>query len=205
VLKFDRDSHTYTWNGTPVVNVTRITDSLNDYAGVPEAIMRAAADRGDAVHFTTELYDKDDLDEKSVLEEIRGYFNAWVRFREETGFVPSHIESRVFSERYRYAGTLDRAGFFRKLRGVKPTDTTIVDIKATASLMPGVGPQTAAYQTAFQESAGVSTRHRFAVRLKPDGTYQLEHLTNPADFSVFLSAMTMYAWRQRHGMKEITR
>lgn len=202
MLTFDRDTHTYRWNGSPVVNVTRITEGLNSYAGVPADILARAADRGDAVHYATELFDQDDLDLESLPDEIRGYLGAWIEFRADTGFIPTHIEQRVFSAKFRYAGTLDRAGTFRNLKGVKPADLCLLDIKATASIMPAVGPQTAAYATAFAEHVGVAVRHRFAVQLKPNGTYHLQHLTDSTDFSVFASALSIYAWRERYGMKE---
>jgi len=201
MLKFDKATHAYTWNGAPVVNVTRICGMLNSYAGIPADVLARAADRGDAVHFATELYDEDDLDLSSLPSEVSGYVAGWIRFREDTGFRPSHSEQRVYSERYRFAGTLDRVGSFHGLKAVRPSDACIVDIKATATLMPVVGPQTAAYAQAFEETCGIKAKHRFAVQLKPDGTYNLEKLTEPADLSVFLSALSVYAWRARHGME----
>lgn len=199
MLTFDRETHTYAWNGAPVVNVTRITDSLNDYAGIPEEVMRAAADRGDAVHYATELYDLGELgaidDQPAIL---RPYIAAWAKFRADTGFEPVDIEARVFSEKYRYAGTLDRTGRFSRLKHVKADALCLLDIKATASLMPGVGPQTAAYKQAYEESRAARLKRRFAVQLKPDGDYRLEELSDQADLSVYLSAMTLHAWRERH-------
>lgn len=199
MLSFDRETHQYYWNGEPVVNVTRITNSLNDYAGIPEEVMRAAADRGDAVHYATELYDRGELgapeDQPEVLQ---GYIRAWVKFRDDTGFEPQNIEARVFSEKYRYAGTLDRAGFFARLKHVKTDALCLLDIKATASVMPGVGPQTAAYKQAYEEMHRKQIKRRFAVQLKPDGQYCLEELYRASDLSVYLSAMTLYAWRERH-------
>lgn len=204
-LAFDKANHAYTFDGKPVVNVTRICGLLNSYAGIPADVLARAADRGDAVHYATELYDQDDLDIETMPDEVTGYVCAWMRFRAETGFKPTHIEQRVYSERYRYAGTLDRAGTFESLKGVKAGEACLVDIKATASLMPAVGPQTAAYAQALEESAGLRVKHRFAVQLKPDGNYNLEKLSNPADLSVFLAALSVYSWRARHGMEETTR
>lgn len=200
-LTFDRDTHTYRLDGEPIVNVTRITDALAPYIGIPESILARKAEIGDAVHYATELFDQGALEWESVPEEVIGYVRAWEKFRKESGFEPEHIEARVLSRRYRYAGTLDRTGRFQNLKGVKPRERVILDIKATYKLLPAVGPQTAAYGQGARESLDYDAARRFAARLKRDGTYELEELRDPADFPVFQSALNLYYWRQRHGVK----
>lgn len=201
-LEFDRETHTYRLDGSPIVNVTRITDTLDSYAGVPAEVLRRKAEIGDAVHYATELYDRNDLSESSLPAEIQPYFYAWVKFREETGFEPALIEERVFSRAYRYAGTLDRTGIFTRLKRVKPSEACLVDVKCTAAIMPASGPQTAAYQRALAECQSIYTKRRYVVQLRPDGTYRLHEHSDPTDLAVFLSALTVYAWRQRNGAKE---
>jgi hypothetical protein len=204
MLTFDRESHTYQWNGQAVVNVTRVTDSLDSYFGVPANVLERKADIGDAVHYACELFDQGELDTDSLPEEIRGYVTAWIDLRATTGFVPSHVEQRVFSRRYKFAGTLDRVGYFSALKRVKPGDLCLLDIKTTATLMPAAGPQTAAYAGAFEEMNGIKIKRRYVAQLKPDGTWRLEEHEDITDFSVFLSGLSIYAWRQRHKIKEQT-
>lgn len=201
MLEFDRAKHEYRLDGVPIVNVTRITDTLAPYVGIPERVLARKAEIGEAVHFATELYDANDLDWDSLPDEIAGYVKGWARFIEDTGFVSVLTEARVWSTQLRYAGTLDRAGTFSRLKGIKPSERAIVDLKTTYKLMPSVGPQTAAYQRAAKESMSLDAARRFCVRLKPDGTYELTELRDPSDFAVFQSALNVHYWRERHGVK----
>lgn len=198
-LTFNPERHEYRLGDQVLPHVTQVTDSLQSYSGVSDKVMREAADRGRAVHLATQLWDEDDLDVDSLPDTVRPYLDAWIRFREETGFEPGLIEFRVHSRTFGYAGTLDRTGSFHKLRGIRPDQPALIDLKATYKIMAAVGPQTAGYLHALHETLGNKiTRRRFAVQLKPDGTYRLEECKDPSDWSVFLSALTLTNWRARH-------
>lgn len=201
MLTFDQPSHTYTLDGARLPSVTQVLDQLGSYAGIPEDVLARKAEIGDAVHLATEMHDRGELDEASVPTEIAGYFEGWKRFRHDTGFKPQEIERRVHSAKFRFAGTLDRTGTFTRVKGAHINRPVLVDLKCTYRLMASVGPQTAAYAYALQESTGLQVRRRFAVRLVNDGTYQLEELKDPTDLSVFLAATTLYHWKQRHAAK----
>jgi hypothetical protein len=199
MLEFNEELHEYFLDGSRIPHVTQVTDLLTDYAAIPRATMEAAADRGTAVHLATQLWDDDDLDMDSLPDAVTPYVEAWAKFRRETGFVPAHIEYRVFSKTYRYAGTLDRTGIFTQMKGVKTTEPVLLDLKATYKIMAAVGPQTAGYLQAYREQVDAQIKRRFAVQLKADGTYRLEEFADPSDWSVFLSGLTILNWRQRHG------
>lgn len=202
VLTFDEARHTYHLAGRRLPNVTSVTDSLlREYLSVPADVMERARDRGTAVHLATQLHDEGDLDEDGLPPEIAPYLDAWKRLREETGFEPTAIEERVYSATYSYAGTLDRVGTFARLKGVRPTAVCLLDIKATAALMPAAAPQTAAYARAWDEHRprAEHIKHRFVAHLRGDGTYRLAEHKSPTDLSVFLAAATLRAWRERHG------
>ncbi|MGE0383444.1 MAG: hypothetical protein AB7Q97_01860 [Gammaproteobacteria bacterium] len=203
-LDFDRASHTYRLDGAVIPNVTRILEVLATYQGIPASVLQAAADRGDAVHFATELWDREELDEASVPAEIAGYLNGWKKFRHESGFHPTYIEERVYSLRYRFAGTADRGGTFDSLPWIRPGSPALIDIKATAELMPVVGPQTALYALAWSESHPSGWKHlrRYAVQLRRDGDYRLHECTDPSDLGVGLSCVTIANWRARHAEQE---
>lgn len=198
-LTFNPDRHEYRLGDQVLPHVTQVTDALQSYSGVSDKVMREAADRGRAVHLATQLWDENDLDVDALPDTVRPYLDAWIRFREETGFMPALIEAPVHSKTYRYAGTLDRTGTFLFLRGIKPTEPVLLDLKATYKIMAAVGPQTAGYLQALHETHGAKiTRRRFAVQLRADGTYRLEECKDPSDWSVFLSALTLTNWRARH-------
>lgn len=201
-LEFDSSAHTYRYEGRWVPNVTLVTDSLSSYAGVPPDVLKRKAEIGDAVHFATELYDEDDLDFTTLPEEIAGYVNGWVKFRDETGWVTELSEHRVFSKKYQYAGTLDCIGRFTKLRHIRSRHTVVLDKKTTYDYLPSFGPQIAAYQQAWNESNTPKATRRVAVRLKPDGTYEMYECDDPTDWSVYLSALTLRNWKSRNNLEK---
>lgn len=199
-LTFDAATHTYRLDGVVIPNVTLISDALASYAGVPAGVLEAARQRGEAVHYATELYDRDELDIDSVPAPVLPYLTAWRRFRDDTGFAPfaDGIEERVWSPTYRYAGTIDRAGTFSRLTRCKPSVGVLLDLKATYTLMAAVEPQTAAYAQAWNETRAPNLTRRFAVHLKKDGTYVLHECREPSDWSVFQSALNIHNWKARN-------
>lgn len=199
-LTFEKADHAYFLDGVRIPNVTKVTDALSSYAGIPLEVLQRKAEIGDAVHFATELDDANDLDDSSLPEEIRGYVYAWRAFKSNTAFLSLVAERRVWSDRYKFAGTLDRIGVFGRLKGVKPTARCLIDIKTTYDLLPAVAPQLAAYQVAWNERApkDEQVHRRFACQLKTDGSYRLEEFSDPTDWSVFLSVMTVEAFKKRH-------
>ncbi len=94
-------------------------------------------------------------------------------------------EQQHYSEKYGYAGTLD-------LLGELPTGPALIDAKSTVTLYPTVGPQTAAYAELVKRPK----INRYALMLSPDGNYELKHLNNRGDWSVFLAAITIHNWRK---------
>lgn len=200
MLEFDPVTHTYLLQGVQVPNVTLITDSLASYAGIPAGVLEKARQRGEAVHYATELYDRGELDMASVPDSIMGYLNAWARFRDETGFTPFEdgIEAKVYSPTYRYAGTLDRAGTFERMKRIRPSVPVLLDLKATYTILAAVEPQTAGYMQAWNETRTPKLQRRFAVHLKKDGAYTLHECREPSDLSVFTSALTCHNWKARN-------
>lgn len=193
-LYFDEARHEYTYKGALVPGVTSVIDNiLSQFDGVPEHQLKAARERGTAVHRACALYDLDDLVMDSLDPRIVPYLEAWILFRKERGFHPTAIEERVFHPRHMYAGTLDRIGL---IGGA----VSIVDIKTgTQSLTAGL--QSAAYLEARNYRRPDKVRGRVIVHLQPDGKYALRKQTDPSDFSVFLSALHLYTWSKKHGAR----
>jgi hypothetical protein len=189
MLEFQEEGHVYTYGGNVVPGVTQILEPLSGYMGVPDWQLAIAADRGSYVHKMCELYNYGTLEEYEP--EYQGYLDAWVRFVSESGFEVELCEHRVYHPKHVYAGTLDYTGYLGKKRGV-------LDVKATATLMPAVGPQTSAYAEALKAS-GEKVDFRMVVLLKPDGTYKAPPLTNRRDFATFTSCLNIMRWREEHG------
>lgn len=189
MLTFDSIEHRYFAQGRPVPGVTSILESLTDYSFVDADVLKAAADFGTAVHLACELDDKDDLDETSLDPEITPYLRGWRKFCRGHNAKWEAIEERVFNQTLWYAGTLDRRG---EIDGVR----AVVDIKTCSALYPSVGPQLAAYARAHPTGGLL---RRFAVRLYPDG-YELKEYTDPTDWPVFCSLLTIQKWSATHGV-----
>lgn len=191
-LDFDAATHTYTLEGRAIPNVTRVLEPLEHFDKVPPSILEYASERGTAVHRATELYDTGELDEASLDDELVPYLEGWKKFLDESGFQILRIERRVYHERYRYAGTLDR-------QGILGDDPWIIDIKTVSQLSPVTGLQTAAYADPAHEDKRTKAPRRGAVQLRPDGTYRLKEYREQTDFAVFLAALNLYNWRNRNG------
>lgn len=201
-LTFDAASHTYYWCGVRVPSVTQVLEDVGiiDYSHIPEPIRRHALDRGSAVHLATRYSDEGDLAESTVSDEVRPYLVAWRSFREQNGFEPCHIERQYYQHRYRYAGTIDRVGYYsgigvtrRQMASEKPI---LLDIKSGES-PDWVRYQLAAYANLYQDPGMF---RRVAVELRKDATYSVQEFDCAdlmRDFSIFSSALIVYRAKRR--------
>lgn len=189
-LTFDEAAHEYRLDGRRLPSVTQLLAPLVDYSKVPRETLERAQALGTAVHRMTELYDNDDLDEESLSDELRPYLASWLRFRTECQFEPVTIEHRMSHPLYHYAGTSDRTGIIKGRLAV-------VDLKKMMVLGPHIGPQLAAYEKLHQ-AEGLKVLDRFALGLRPDGTYRLQPYTDPLDWQCFLSHLTIHNWKTKH-------
>jgi hypothetical protein len=191
-LTFDPVDHVYCYDGVQVPNVTSVLENVGivDFSMVPHDTLEHAKKRGTAVHHATHLYDLENLNEDTLGEEVRPYLDAWKRFRIETGVVFIETEKVVFSEKYMYAGTLDRTAILFGGFG-------ILDIKSGDS--SGAAIQTAAYDLAYNEKRKSvdRARKRWTVSLNKNGKYKVAEHTSKTDKSVFLSALSVYNYKCR--------
>lgn len=192
-LHFDEARHEYRVDGRLTPGVTRLLSPLVDYSMIPRETLERAQQLGVAVHKMTELYDNDDLDEDNLSDELRPYLTAWIRFRNECHFEPNTIEHRMAHPLYRYAGTSDRTGIVK-------SRLAVIDIKKMFVLGPQIGPQLAAYQK-LHEAEGLKVIDRYALGLRPDGTYRLQPYADPLDWQCFLSHLTIHNWKAKYAAR----
>ena len=192
MLTFDPDKHEYRWNNVIVPSVTQILSPMLDFSMVNPEVLKRAQELGTAVHRATELYDKDDLDIDSLSDELKPYLSGWIRFKNECSFEPATIESRLFHPLHGYSGTSDRTGLVRGRMAV-------LDIKKMATPGPVIGMQLSAYQ-ALHSLDGPKILDRYALGLRPDGTYRMVPYKDPLDFPAFLSLLTLRNWRLKNGI-----
>ena len=176
---FDAQSHSYRIDDKRIPSVTEVLRlaGLVDTTGYTTQ----ARDRGRAVHTAIDLQTEGTLDTASLDARIAPYLAAHNHFLALSGATIVHHERRVYSPTFGFAGTLDEYVF---LNG-RPA---LIDVK-TGSIPPWVGAQLAAYLVAGIECRVLSPRSkRFALELRPDGTFRLVEQTGN-DWPVFLAAL----------------
>ena len=187
-VAFNAERHEYHLGGQRLPSVTEVLDPINELDGIPRDVLRAAADFGTHVHLACELHDAGTLDRAQLDPALEPYLRAWETFLADTGAMIVENEARVFHP-MGYAGKLDRV---IEMRG----RYHVADLKTSATVPRTVGPQTAAYYQAWvsERGRGISST-RYCIHLKPDGTYRLHKLTDPSDWSIFVSALNIWRWR----------
>lgn len=191
MLAFDHAEHRYTWNGAIVPSVTQVLAPLFDWSRVPPAILERKRQIGQAVHEAIEYDLRGTLIESSIDPACRGYFNGFRLFCRECKFEPVLVEYRVYNKRHRYAGTLDTWGLLNSAQA-------LIDWKNSAVMEhDAVGAQTYAYLAALVE-AGIASINdkRFALQLRPDGTYKLHRYRQLA-----YDAHTFLMHRGKHAIR----
>lgn len=180
---FDEASHVYTLNGLPLPSVTTI---LKRCGLIDETYYTQSATlRGKIVHSICHLYDENRLDMSSVDERLRGYLEAWIKFRSESGFIPSQSECPMYSKALWFAGTPDKIGLDPKDKAKK----WLVDIK-TGEIQKWIKYQTVGYEILCNEKTPYT---RLGVKLNDDGTYNRPvFMTDQRDRFGFYSLLNTY-------------
>lgn len=201
MLTFDPDAHVYRWEGRVVPNVTRIIASLTDYSGIPPAVLERARLEGQHVHHMADLHFKGDLDAETLPEWMKGHHVALLRFEAECGFECWESESRVYHRALGYAGTLDQAGRLKLLKTSKRP--AVIDVKRSFYAGPAIGLQTVAYAEGWNSEFKKDQLHeRYALQLKPDGSYRLlrydDQPKHKEDRTAFLACLQQLRWKEKH-------
>lgn len=188
-----------------VSSIVRLLDP-DCYSMVSDSAMATASRRGTWVHeaidrfHSTGNWSSGDLEiDRVVAPYMPGYF----QFLEDTQAEPLEGEKVVSHRMYGYAGRLDK---IYRVRG----RLTVLDFKVTAAMPKTVWVQLAAYMEAENDCRRVPSwvigskvegrvpliTDRAALRLRPDGKYDLRRPPEPfpEDLRVFLAALQIYRW-----------
>lgn len=197
---FDFEKHEYRLNGEVLPSVTQLLQefALYDLSRVPPDRLEYKRILGTAVHLACHYLDDNRLDESTMHPDIVPYVNAYKKFREITGFEPRYNEERMYSKKWRFAGTLDRQGLFEW--GGQEIES-IIDIKCVWEMYPSTGPQTEGYKILFEENFKTKIRGRFGLQLKPSGHYEVIPFMDKTDNTTFLSCLHLHYWRKKHNQK----
>ena len=178
------DQHVYRLDGRPIVGVTQALSILDDRWKVDPFYLQ----RGSMVHRATACYDKGTFDDFIWDERIIPYVEAYMKFREDTGFKPTYIELSQFHPIYKFAGTLDRIGPLNEHQA-------LIDLKSGAPA-PVDPLQNAAYWELCVANK-IPVNKLFDLYLRGNGTYKLEPVKkHKLLLPVFLAALTCARWRE---------
>lgn len=193
MLTFVEDGHLYFWNGAPVPSVSEILDTVlgdefpKSNAGDVAPAVKHAGNRGDVVHREIAKWFRppagEVTDEETIAPEVRGYFNAAKLFCVEGKFspAPEHVEERLYSAAFGFAGTIDVW---------IPSPRLIVDWKTSLAVSPRWRLRTAAYAILAGDAPVTA---RMCVQLRPDGQYKLNpHFEHSKDRREFLTILAAY-------------
>lgn len=188
MLTFDEELHEYRFNGVVIPSVTTIISAvgLYEFDHVAAETLDVAAARGKVVHRCIEWYELGTLDESSIDPELYGYFESYLATK-AAGLLPERpesVEKRLFSRRFRYAGTLDQ--MFE--------NDWINDIKTG---LPGAehGLQLSAYWLAEYEDINCRPSRLTGTYLNRDGSVG-KVLDYPYEPLAWLAVLTDYKWRK---------
>jgi hypothetical protein len=126
----------------------------------------------------------------SFLIDTIKVFNKW---RETHELIPQSLEQRLWSEKYKYAGTCDYVGSF-------DGKFMIGDWKTSKGIYPEYWLQLSAYVLAFEEQTGLKLDGAFILQIR-DGEYSLETKTRDELielFEIFKAAQTIYNWKYNY-------
>ncbi|MBI2798935.1 MAG: hypothetical protein HYX63_01410 [Gammaproteobacteria bacterium] len=200
MLTFDPIEHRYFWDGEPVPNTTRILAGLVSYDHIPRDVLERAQQEGNAIHRMIELDCMDDLDIGALPDWMGARYDAWCKFKDDTGFECLASERQLFHPSQRYAGTADLFGLMPKLKGVKgPTN---IDVKRSFFAGAAISLQLSSYTDAWNNTSSKEFRvpetNRFALRLDADGKYRLLRFEDRNDFAVWTAQLITYRWKEQH-------
>jgi ATP-dependent exoDNAse (exonuclease V) beta subunit len=194
-LLFEEESHTYTlrregYADIILPSVTEIMEPIHSksYGNISERILDNAADRGTRLHRAIEFWNKYHF--KNVDEDCAGYFDAYLKFREEhASWKPIHSEYRFYHKTFLYAGTCD-------LLLETPDGIVLLDIKTTAQAHLGLwSVQLAAYHNGLESYCHtLKIAVTKVLQVSNDGNYILHDVKE--NFSVFLACLQVYNFKE---------
>lgn len=147
-FEFDDAEHKYFVNDVEYPANTHILRAagIGNYDKIPWEVLEHARLRGKAVHKAVELYEEGTLDMNSIHDEVRPYFECYLRYDELLGEEQKPIlrECSLFCKEWGFATTIDQV---RKIRG----KYSIVELKTGRNSLSFAEIQTAGQLMALRE------------------------------------------------------
>jgi len=189
------------WYGEQVYNAMLANPNLRkeDALAAPSDISSQAKNRGSTVHSMVEAYKQGNkIEEVDIPEQYKGYATAFYKWADQHPLSILEQEKSIFSEEYKYAGTLD---MLVKINGSK--EITLLDIKTGKYIYQEAYLQTAAYQNALREQ-GITADNIGVLLLQSDGSFKFEVMGDfTRKFEGFLACKKIWEALNEEMLKKI--
>lgn len=180
-IGFDEDTHIYTVDGRIVDPC--VTGLLKAVGLIDDTwFTEFGRLRGKLTHKVIKYFNDGELDEATVDPVLQPYFQAYVRFLVDTGFVVVNSELIVYEPALDYIGTLDLEGYFPR----NPKILYIADNKCNK-----VHDWTRLQLSLYRKARGLP-RRRFGLELHGNGTYKYVEFKDPYDEAEALGLLKEY-------------
>ena len=210
------DKKNYTIDGKEYARVTRILGVIAKH-GLASWYMKVGKVKakqiiekrqviGTKVHKLFELtLKKEEYDLDKYEYEIKTDVELFIPFSKNTGLKAEALEQKLWSNKYRYAGTADYIGKYASceeylIRGHAPvfekSSLVIGDWKTSKAIYKDYWLQLAAYAFAFYELTGIKVAGAFIAQFR-DGKVKVDEKTWDELvelFNVFKATLTLYKW-----------
>jgi len=180
---------------TTVLSIISKGDGLlNWYAklGFEKAkeVMKEKGKRGTTVHKTIEQYLRGNIKNFDLQpKEIKTFCEPVAKWVNDMGLDIMDIERIVYSDKSRFAGSLD---ILAKLPDGK---IIIGDFKTSKAIYNTYFLQLAAYAKALQEKDKIKVDSLVIIRPDEDGELEIQSMDNIDElYEIFLSALKIYKW-----------
>lgn len=193
-VQYNDELHEYRIDGAVVPSVTEIIKPIQTEGG-SESVRDYKRQIGKALDTAITLNEQDDLDVESLDDAVLPFFEAWLKFKAESGFRVLLNQPKVHSRKLRFAGTPDLIG--TRNPGTATPDE-LLDTKCVWTMDPATAIQTAGYSIALLESHGIRIKKRGGVQLLRDGTYKFYPYNDPLDEQVFKCLLSIFSWKRLH-------
>lgn len=162
-----------------------------------------AADLGTMIHdwiseFLKAGIAKKPLPKKPINPEMKNAINSFLEWCKQNKVKFLESERRVYSKKYKYAGTLDAIA---TING----KSAIIDFKTGNAVYPEMFLQTVAYQSALQEETEKKYSQNIILRLSKEDKEKgiepfevLETTDYVNNFKVFLACLKIYSWQVKN-------
>jgi hypothetical protein len=145
-----------------------------------------AGDIGTLVHEAIEQYIKTGKEEAPVHEKAKVCFENFIKWVKDKKVIFTESERKIYSQRLRYAGTMD---FVCKIGGM----TFVGDIKTASGVYDEMWFQCSGYQQAYEEETGIKIDGQIIVRVGKTGDFEApENYEYEENVEAFNGALKLY-------------